>query len=199
MLGLMILLLAKTAATPTETPEVVQPAEAASQVAACGFKDVRSSLEDDTLEDDFIRVLGVTAATEGQLRCVANASLRTHYYVVFQEPLDSIYQPRYWRLSEQRELADARAWLQKRGLLSRLPALNPKTSDASVVGRALEALCGPKAVGTLRPMKGFTTLSNDALTSGKLDEDTFTCLLNVTKASGYPLGFIGNEAHTKDH
>ena len=199
MFGLIILSLASIASTgPIEVPTFVQPEVAASQVAACSFKHVRPSF-DEMLQEDVITVSDMTTATGDQLRCVAKASLGSHYYVVFPEAIDSIYQPVYWRLSEERELANAKAWLEKRGLLARLPAFDPKTSDPTAVAHTLEVLCGPKAVGTLKPMKGLMTLSDGALTSGGLDDETFVCLLNVATASGYPLGFIGNEAYSKDH
>jgi hypothetical protein len=196
MLGLVILALAETATgSPAAIPAFVQPDVAASQVAACGFRVVRPRF-DDLLQEEVIAVSDVSAASEEQLRCAANASLGSNYYVFFPETIDHIYQPLYWRLSEERQLADARAWLGKRGLLARLPVFDPKKSTD--FAQALEKLCGPKATGTLKPTAGLTTFTEGALSSGRLDEDTFLCLMNAAKASGQPLGFVGNEAYSKD-
>lgn len=187
----------KAPTSPINASEFVKPEVAASLVADCGFENVQPVF-DDTLQEDVIKVLDVTVATEEQLTCVANASLGSHYYVVFPGPVDQTYQPLYWRIFRERGKADARAWLEQRGLLSRLPTFDPKQSETAAFARTLEGLCGPMAAGTLKPMKGFATFSDEALSPGRLDDETFLCLLNVAEVSGYPLGFIGNEAYPQD-
>lgn len=177
--------------------ELVTPDVAASRVAACGFSTVRPRF-DDLLQEDVIEVAGVISASDEQLRCAALASLSSHYYVVFPDTVERTYQPLYWRLAREQGKADARAWLEKRGLLSRLPMFDPQRSDENAFARALETLCGPKAAGTLQPMKGMATFKSDALASGRLDDETLWCLTNAAEASGYPLGFIGNEANQQN-
>lgn len=182
--------------------ELVKPEVAAARVAACGFKSVRPRF-DDTLQEDVVEVLDVASASEEQLRCVALASLQSHYYVTFPAPVEQTYQTLYWGMSREHDKADARAWLEKRGLLSRLPTYDPKRSDETTFARTLETLCGPKAAGTLKPMRGMATFEDGALgtfekggySAGKLDDETLWCLVNAASASGYPLGFIGNEAY----
>lgn len=196
-----------SAQPPTGAPfggpfELVKPEVAVQRVAACGFKSVRSKF-DGELEEDVIEVAKVASASAEQLRCTALASLDTHYYVTFPEPVYQSYEALYWRMSRERDKADARAWLAKRGLLSRLPAYDPKRSDVTAFAHTLEALCGPKAAGTLQPMHGMATFKKGALgtiekggfTTGQLDEETLWCLVNAAAASDYPLGFIGNEAY----
>lgn len=177
--------------------ELVKPDVAAARVAACGFRTVRPKF-DDTLQEDVIEVLDVTSASEDQLRCVAFASLGSHYYVVFPQPVEQAYQSLYWRLARERGKADAKAWLEKRGLLSRLPIYEPTRSDDAAFARTLEALCGPKAAGILLPMHGMATFKENVLSSRKLDDETLWCLVNAAEVSGYPLGFIGNEAYRQD-
>src|SRR5687768_15164668 len=113
---LMVIAVAATAfGIPIDAPiELVKPEVAVARVAACGFSNVQPKF-DDTLQEDVVEVLGVTSASDEQLRCVALASLATHYYVVFPAPVERIYQPLYWRLSRERGKADAKAWLEKRG------------------------------------------------------------------------------------
>ena len=187
---------------PDARLELVKPDVAVTRVANCGFKSVRSRF-DDTLQEDVIEVSDVSSASTEQLQCVALASLDSHYYVTFPEPMYQAYAALYWRMSEERGKADAKAWLEKRGLLSRLPTFDPKRSDEATFARSLEKLCGPKAAGTLKAMGGGATFTDGALGTfekggyikGRLDEDAMWCLINAATASGYRLGFIGNEAY----
>lgn len=204
MLGITLLLMGAAAppAGPFGVPhELVKPEVAVERVTACGFKSVRSRF-DGELQEDVVEVMNVTTASAEQLRCTARASLDSVYYVVFPASIEQTYETLYWRMSRERDKADARVWLEKRGLLARLPTYDPKHSDETAFAHALEALCGPKAAGTLQPMHGMATFKDGALglpdkggiSPGKLDEETLWCLINASAASGYPLGFIGNEA-----
>ena len=210
MLSVVLALLAGAAGPPAssgpfDTPIVlIKPEAAAARVAACGFKSVGSKF-DDELQENVVEVRDVAVASTEQLRCTAVASLDTHYYVTFPAPVYQSYETLYWRLSRERDKADARAWLEKQGLLLRLPTYDPKHSDEAVFAHTLEGLCGPKAAGTLQPMHGMATFKDGALgtfgkggfTRGKLDEETMWCLVNAASASGYPLGFVGNEYYRR--
>jgi len=181
-------------ANPLDLPlELVKPEVAVAQVAACGMKDVRSKFED-TLQEDVIQVAD-TSASEEQLICVARASLASRYYVLFPLPLERGYQALYQRLSNEKDKTDAEAWLEKRGLLSRLPIYAPDNSDETAFVRDLEAMCGPNATGAIKTMHGMGTFESKAISSGNLNEETFWCLINGAAASGYPFGFIGNEQY----
>ncbi|KXU29178.1 hypothetical protein A0J57_16720 [Sphingobium sp. 22B] len=174
-------------------PVLVRPEIAIQKIAACGFKKVDLKF-DDTLQEDVIDVLDDASISDEQLRCAALASLASNYYVTFPAPIEKAYQPLYWNLSREQAKADAKAWLDKKGLLSRLPTYDQKQSNSSAFARSLEKLCGPKASGTLKPLNGMSTFNDSALATGALDEETLWCLTNAAMASGYPLGFIGNEA-----
>lgn len=39
------------------------------------------------------------------------------------------------------------------------------------------------------------TFEKGVHSAGKLDDETLWCLANAASASGYPLGFIGNESY----
>jgi len=177
----------------------VKPATAAAQVAACGFKSARPRF-DGGLEEDVVDVSDVASASEEQLRCVALASLATSYFVTFPPAVEEAYLPLYRRLSDEQQKAAARIWLQKRGLLARLPLYDAAAADDASFARALEHLCGRKAAGALQPMHGMATFSRGAMwtltergfSKGKLDDETLHCLVNASTVAGYPIGFIGN-------
>ena len=180
--------------------ELVKPEVAVARVAACGFKNVQS-VADETLQEEVVKVMDASAASPEQLRCVALASLDTHYYVTFPPHLEQTYQTLYWELSEDRGRVNARTWLEARGLLSRLPTYDRRSDETTFVA-ALEAMCGPKAAGTLEPVGGGATFKKGALptferggySKGRLDDETLLCLHNAAAASGYSLGFISNAA-----
>ncbi|HEY0313772.1 MAG TPA: hypothetical protein VGC56_14930 [Allosphingosinicella sp.] len=197
---MLIAVAAVAPAAPREDPaRPVDPAAAAAQVATCGFKSARPRFDHDVAED-VIEVPDVTSASEAQLRCAALASLGTSYFVVFPPAVEQGYLPLYQRLSDEQEKAAARIWLAKRGLLARLPIYDTAATDEASFARALERLCGRKAAGALQPMHGMATFSPGAMwtltkrgsSKGKLDDETFRCLVNASTASGYPIGFIGN-------
>lgn len=208
MLRFILTLMVGAAASPAfggpfDTSIVlVTPEVAAARVAACGFKSVQPRLADQ-LQMEVIEVRNVSSASAVQLRCAAVASLDLHYYVIFPAPVYQTYETLYWGMAAERDKAGARAWLDERGLLSRLPTFDPKRSDLAAFARELESLCGPKAAGTLLLMPGIATfregalgkVENGDLTEGKLDDETLWCLVNAATASGYQLGFIGNEAY----
>ncbi|WP_324750289.1 hypothetical protein SH591_01965 [Sphingomonas sp. LY54] len=207
MLNLILMLMAGAAGAlapgiPSDGPLVlVQPQVAVARVADCGFNSVQSRFDDD-LQQEVVEVLDVSSATPEQLRCTVIASLNSHYYVLFPAPLSEAYQSLYWRISHEAEQADARAWLEKRGLLSQLPPYDPERSDEAVFVHTLEGLCGPAATGMLQAVGGMATLEEasgriekGSVAQGKLDDETMSCLVNAAVASGYPLGFTGNEAY----
>ena len=210
MLSVILALMAGAAAPPAssgpfDTPIVlIKPEAAVARVTECGFKSVRSKF-DHELEEDVVEVTNVASASDEQLRCAAVASLDTDYYVIFPAPVHQSYETLYRRMSRERDKANARAWLDKRGLLLRLPIYDPKRSDEAAFAHTLEGLCGPRAAGTLQPAHGMATFKDEALgtfekggfTQGKLDEETMWCLINAAAASGYPLGFIGNDYYRR--
>jgi len=179
-------------------PVLVKPEVAATKVAGCGFKKVHSKF-DVTLQEEVIEVLDEGPISDSQLQCAARASLARSYYVRFIPPVEQVYQSVYWGLSREQAKIDARAWLDKRGLLSGLPVYDANSTDEVAFAHSLEKLCGPKAAGVLQPLNGMATFKGDILASGALDEETLWCLTNGAEVSGYPLGFIGNETNRQDH
>lgn len=183
---------------PIDVPTtLIKPEAAAERVAACKIG-TASPTFDKTLQEEVIEIAGVTSASEEQLRCVALVSLETYYYVVMPSPLNETYQSLYWKISKERDLVNSRRWLEEKGLLSQLPSYDPNSSDELTFVRELEAVCGTKAEGAIKPLNGFGTFNMDVVSSGRLDNDTWWCLINGAAASGYPFGFIGNEQYSTD-
>lgn len=176
---------------------IVKPEVAAERVASCGIGTPKPTFNQ-TLQEDVIEISGIESASDGQLRCVASASLETYYYVVLPAALNEKYQAIYWAISKERDLANARRWLEERGLSAKLPTYDPNNSDEMTFVRKLEAMCGAKAEGAIKPLKGFGTFSEGVLSSGRLDKHTWWCLINGAAVSGYPFGFIGNEQYSTD-
>jgi hypothetical protein len=175
-------------------PAPVMPDVAAERVRACGFKNVAVK-RDPTLQEDVLVVSGVTQASDEQLRCSAKASLSSDYFVQFPESVNASYEPIYVTMRKERDRADARSWLDHRGMLSRLPQYDRGKTDDLQFAHQLESLCGPKAAGAFVQQGQFVTLKMGTLEHPALDDDTLWCLINAASASDFPLGFVGNEYH----
>lgn len=194
------LMLAATATQPLGGSLPVEPVKsevAAQRVAACGFSKVGPKF-DELLQETVLEVTEVKSATSEQLRCAALASLASHHYVVFPDPVNHAFQLLYGEVARDHSKAEAEAWLQSRGLLARLPTYEPGRSDDLAFARSLEAICGPKARGVFEKVRGTVTMKPEALIAPRIDEETFWCLLLSAEASGYPLGFLGNEARQQN-
>lgn len=113
--------------------------------------------------------------------------------------LSSSAQPRFNAIREARSAAlmttEGRKWLKAHDLLDQLPKYEPGVTDDAAFGRKIEKLCG--ADGALQSRYGPHALSPEwgmRLVPDVSSEDGhFTCLLNVTWATGFEMGYIGNE------
>jgi hypothetical protein len=191
MLGFSIaLLLLDAAAQAANLPdEEFNPEAAVRRVRACGFAHVEMKV-DDVLQEGVVVVSSLPEASDEQLRCAADASLATFTFVEFPQPLDERYQLLYVRVAQERYEARARAWLDRRGILAKLPVYVEGKSDRHAVERKIEELCGPKAKGQLTEGKLFADDDPDALS---IDEETFQCVFNAAEVSGLRMRFVGNE------
>jgi len=169
---------------------------AVERLKACGFAQV-AVRDDRELQEDVLTVSHVTQASQRQLTCAAKVSLWSVTYVQFPEPLNQKYQRLYWRMAEEKDRRDARAWLQRRGLLAKLPTYAKGRTDDLTFGRKVEALCGPKAKGAFARDHGMMTIRMGTIEHPSLDDETFKCLINVSSAAGFKWGFVGNEYYEK--
>jgi len=189
---------AQASALPAPAPAEV----AAERVRACGFDQV-SVKEDDELQEEVVEVSGVSDVPESKVRCAVQVSLDTDRYVIFPEPANTTY----WRLFPQMEEKSPRAaaatawmqgwsrdWLRRRGLLAKVPKYEEGKSDNLRFARRLENVCGPKAKGAFRLVKGYLVLWPAPHRKRRMDFSTVECLVNTAAVSGMPLGFVGNES-----
>ena len=169
----------------------VWPGLAAQEVGRCGFPSVALRF-DQALNQYMVVVPGIQEASDAQLRCAANVSLDTDYYVSFRVPLNRRYEQVYWPMAESEGRAGAREWLARRGLLAKLPRYESGKTDALAYARKLEYLCGPRAHGAFAVEQGTLTLRGGSGRHPRLDSETVDCLMNAQWASGLPTVLAGN-------
>jgi hypothetical protein len=192
MIGITALALMTAASAQAADPALgrIWPGLAAQQVGRCGFASVALSY-DGLLGEYIVTVPGIQDAPDEQLRCAAEVSLKTDYYISFRNPLNRRYEAVYWPVAEGQGRAGAREWLAKRGLLSKLPPYDSGKTDALAYARKLEALCGTK--GAFAVEQGALTLKAGSAGRPRLDTKTVDCLMNAQWASGLPTGFAGEQ------
>lgn len=174
-------------AYPNITPQV-----AAKRVADCGVGTVTVS-SDAELDTDVLIVAGSAKMSEQQLACIDKAA--SFYDVELPAPT----QPRFNAIREAHSAAlmasEARKWLKAHKLLDQLPKYEPGVTDDAVFGRKIEKLC--HAGGALTSRYGPHALSPEwamqHAPDARVEDGPLTCLLNVTWAVGFKMGFIGNE------
>ena len=195
MFWLIVSLVAsQPSARSTDGLEYIKPRTAVERATRCKAGTVTLRPEPDEPGSEMLVISNEASITDGQLKCIDVAA---GYYDV---RLSNEVQPRFDAIRNERfgteMAAKGRQWLADHNLLSRLPVYDPKLTDDAVFACQIEELCG--ATGALHSKYGFHALSPDCAMRGlddtKADNAPLTCLLNVTWATGYELGFIGNEA-----
>lgn len=171
------------------------PGVAAERVAGCGLGRVTARYVE-ALQSEILEVVDAADPTDAQLACADSAA--DPYMVAFppavQQRFDAIRRAR-----ESVAAADhARDWLSARGLLARVPRYEPGKTDDAVFARRAESLCGARARGALQTQAGPHVVGPEwlagAIQAGDSGSDAIQCLLNVTTAAGFRIGFVGNEA-----
>jgi hypothetical protein len=143
IIGILSFTAAFGAAQPVDAPtEFIKPDLAVEGIKGCGFPNVRLRF-DSSMDEQVIEVSSASKASELELRCVAQHSLASSTYVNFPEPLNRRYQRVYLKPSQAAGRIYARAWLDRRSLLAKLPTYEKGKTDDLVFARKLEALCGP--------------------------------------------------------
>jgi len=186
-----LLIAAQSPVSAFNSPERITSMEAADRASRCGIGSV-TVRADAELQEDVLVATGATTVSEQQLVCIDNAA---SYYDVQLSPA---LQPRFEAIRMARWSAaikaQSREWLAAHKLLDRLPAYKTGETDDAAFTREIEKLCGPQATGAFQSKYGFHALSPEWAKRQKPTENgALTCLLNVTVATGFDLGFIGNE------
>ena len=196
MFALLALMMAAKASTPlAEAYEHITPQVAAGRVARCGVgpATVRSDAE---LQTDVIVVADAGPISDQQIACIVKAA---SFYDVEVPPtarlrLSAIQKARVAAVAA----AEGRKWLSDHKLLNRLPKYEPKITNDAKFASQIEDLCHAK--GALHSRYGLHSISPDwamlQFNAGPKD-GPFSCILSVGLASGYELGFIGNEREAR--
>lgn len=192
MIAILALFLAAGPAQPAPAMhDNATPQVAAKRVMRCGVGSVSVKFEPE-LDWDVLVVAANGPLSDDQIVCIEKAGSP---YVV---ELPVVDQPRFNRAREERAARSmatgARKWLAAHGLLDRLPAYKPGATGDADFAHKIEALC--HAQGALSSSYGVHTLSPDwaKAESGKSNPSgPFACLWIAASASGYALGFSGNE------
>lgn len=162
-----------------------------AQVKACGLNSVSAAFDRD-MDEVVVHVKDTGTVDEDRLRCVAQVSIRTDYYVFFPAAAETAYNQVYWPLKSEHNKAEAIAWLKERGLLERLPRFTIKEAPEQFA-RAIENVCGPDAQGLLEPFGSHLTLNPDKM-GQRVDSDIMACVSRAAEATVGAIEIIGNEA-----
>ncbi len=185
-------------------------AEARSAVRQCGLPTKSVSVQyEPTMQEDIVRVARISGPlTEQKLTCIAQASLKTIYYVYFRDQVtQKRYDLLYWKLEYAADVVNARKWLRARNLLAGLP-LPEKGQPLSYYAEAVEAYCGVKK-GSLLVARdehsityaegGLGQLTSRGVEHAAANEAQFECVMAATSAADLKshnvfFGFIRNAA-----
>ena len=193
MFAQLALLVAQVSSPMLDAYDQITPEVAAERVARCaaGSVKVRSMKEIDV---DVLVVTTEHAITDEQIACIAKAG---SFYDVELPPnaqprLNAVKIARSVALSK----AQGTAWLATHSLSGKLPEYISGVTDDEEFANKIEKLC--RADGALHSRYGVHALSPDYLHRGYPTEDgPIACVLNVAWASGFEVGFIGNEQVTR--
>lgn len=175
--------------------EQITPQIAAERISTCGLGEVTIRYEE-VLQSEVLTAAGATSVSDEQLACADKAA---SYYDLELPPA---VQPRYDAIRGARLSAhfrkEAQAWLAERGLLERVPRYQAGVTDDEAFVRQLEGLCGPRAKGALQSEYGFHAINPDWAQRNfepfEEGAEVLACLMNIARAAGFDIGFIGNEA-----
>lgn len=194
MFALSILFAAQVASPMLDAYDQITPQVAAERVARCGAGPV-TVRTDKAIEVDVLVLAAKRAITDEQIECIAKAA---SFYDV---ELPSDAQPRLRAITSARSAAvaqgEGKRWLTKHNLLGKLPEYKAGITDDDRFAREIEDLCG--AGGALHSQYGVHALNPQwaMQQQGTPNEDgPFACVISAALASGFELGFIGNEQAT---
>lgn len=172
--------------------ELLSPELAVERMSQCGLGRPKVRY-DQQLEIEVLVLRRPVRARDDQLACLDRASgyLEVRLSLALQWRFNAIRDARLIAYFREK----GRAWLAAHGLIDRLPEHRVGESAAFVHG--IEQLCGAEAAGAFQAIDGGYGFSPEWLKrqeAHQITDEAGTCLTYALMASGFPLGFVGNEA-----
>lgn len=184
-----------------DMPQVPPPAYEqmlTQKLLECGLRNGGFTVKyEDELQSVEIVIDKSARASAEHFDCIKKAV--DHQIVTFKDPdLQQAYQDRVFETLRPKMLADARAELEKRGVLNGFPERSKFGSD-KLFAEALERQCG-MLPGSFFVQSEWGLIGQPKLDGqSKADEDRMSCLMAAimyvsARGDGFKFGFIGNEA-----
>lgn len=189
---LIIITAAQILASLSNVDPNIAPQVAAKRIADCGVGAV-TVRSDAGLDGDVLIVGGSAPLSDQQLVCINKAA---DFYDV---ELPSSAQHRFNAIREAHSVAsmtsEARKWLKAHDLLDQMPKYEAGVTDDAAFRHEVDKLC--RADGALRSSYDPHTLSSawiiQHVSDAGLEDGPLACLLNVARATGFKMSFIGNK------
>lgn len=184
-----------------DMPQVPPPAYeqvVTQKLLQCGLRDGGFTVKyEDELQSIEIVIGKEAGATSEQIECILQAA--GDEIVTFREPeMQKAYQDRVFAVFRPKMLADARAELERRGVLDGFPERSEYGSD-KLFAEALERQCGMKP-GSFFVQSRWGLIGQPKLDrQSKPDEDRIVCMMTAimyvtARGEDFKFGFVGNEA-----
>lgn len=184
-----------------DMPQVPPPAYEqmlTQKLLECGLRNGGFTVKyEEELQSVEIVIDKTARASAEHFDCIKKAV--DHQIVTFNDPdLQQAYQDRVFETLRPKMLADARAELEKRGVLNGFPERSKFGSD-KLFAEALERQCG-MLPGSFFVQSEWGLIGQPKLDGqSKADEDRMSCLMAAimyvsARGDGFKFGFIGNEA-----
>ena len=184
-----------------DMPQVPPPAYeqvVTQKLLQCGLRAGGFTVRyEDELQSVEIVIDKEAGATSEQIECIRQAV--GYEIVTFKDPeLQKTYQDQVFAALRPKMLADARAALEKRGVLDGFPERSKYGSD-KLFAEALERQCGMKP-GSFFVQSQWGLIGQPKLgRQNKAAEDRMACMMAAimyvsAKGEDFKFGFVGNEA-----
>ncbi|KGB57178.1 hypothetical protein FG91_00287 [Sphingopyxis sp. LC81] len=184
-----------------DMPQVPPPAYEqvlTQMLLECGLRNGGFTVKyEDDLQSVEIVIEKEAGASKAHFDCIKQAA--DYEIVTFKDPdLQQAYQDKVFEALRPQMLADARAELEKRGVLDGFPERSKFGSDR-LFAEALEQQCG-MLPGSFFVQSEWGLVGQPKLDSqSKVDQDRISCLMAAimyvsAKGESFEFGFIGNEA-----
>jgi len=181
-----------------QTPPPAYEQVATQKLLQCGLQNGGFTVKyEDELQSVEIVIEKEAGASPANLDCIREAA--GYEIVTFKDPvLQQAYQDRLYEVLRPKMLADAKAELEKRGLLDGFPERSRFGSD-SLFAEALERHCGMKPGSFFVQSQWGLIGQPKSGRQSKADETKRSCLIAAVmyvsaKGEDLKFGFTGNEA-----